>query len=67
MPQGTVLASVLYVIMLLATDREGKEKVVRCFVDGTRVSKMMGSEDQKEKKNIADRQTYIHNGQKKKN
>lgn len=37
-PQGTVLASILFVIMVSDNDREVKENIVRCSADDTSVN-----------------------------
>ena len=37
-PQGTVLAAVLFVIMVFDIDREAQDAIVRSFADDTRVS-----------------------------
>merc|ERR1712121_622994 len=38
-PQGTVLAAILYVIMVSDIDEDFKMCIIRCFVDNTRVNK----------------------------
>ncbi|CAL4197308.1 unnamed protein product, partial [Meganyctiphanes norvegica] len=38
-PQGTVLAAILFIIMIADIDEKVKESIVRCFADDTRVSK----------------------------
>ena len=48
-PQGTVLAALLCIIMIADIDEKVKESIVRCFADDTRVSKKIEKEDDKEK------------------
>ncbi|CAL4216515.1 unnamed protein product, partial [Meganyctiphanes norvegica] len=47
-PQGTVLAAILYVIMISDIDENVKACIVRSFADDTRVSKKISSEEDKE-------------------
>ena len=56
-PQGTVLAAVLFVIMISDIDENIKKSIVRSFADDTRVNKMINSledieEMQKDLENI---------------
>ena len=56
-PQGTVLAAVLFVIMISDIDENVKKSIVRSFADDTRVNKMINSledieEMQKDLENI---------------
>jgi len=46
-PQGTVLAALLFIIMISDIDENIKESIVRCFADDTRVSKKIEKEDKK--------------------
>ena len=48
-PQGTVLAAILFIIMIADIDEEVKECVVRCFADDTRVNKKIKEEADKQK------------------
>ena len=48
-PQGTVMAAILFIIMIADIDEEVKECVVRCFADDTRVSKKIKEEADKQK------------------
>ena len=48
-PQGTVLAALLFIIMLSNIDEDIKECIVRCFADDTRVSKKIEKEEDKKK------------------
>ena len=48
-PQGTVLAAILFVIMISDIDEGIKECIVRCFADDTRVSKKIEREEDKRK------------------
>ena len=48
-PQGTVLAAILFVIMIADIDEKVKECIVRCFADDTRVSKRITEEADKQK------------------
>ena len=43
-PQGTVLAAILFVIMISDIDEKVKHSIVRSFADDTRVSKKISSE-----------------------
>ena len=44
-PQGTVLAAILFLIMISDIDEKVKESIVRCFADDTRVSKVIECEE----------------------
>ena len=46
-PQGTVLAAILFIIMISDIDEKIKEAIVRCFADDTRVSKQIRNEEDK--------------------
>ena len=46
-PQGTVLAAVLFVIMISDIDEEVKRSIVRCFADDTRNSLKIKTEEDK--------------------
>ena len=46
-PQGTVLAALLFIIMISDIHENIKECIVRCFADDTRVSKKIEKEDKK--------------------
>ncbi|CAL4210788.1 unnamed protein product, partial [Meganyctiphanes norvegica] len=48
-PQGTVLAALLFIIMISDIDEDIKECIVRCFADDTRVSKKIQKEEDKQK------------------
>ena len=48
-PQGTVLAAILFIIMISDIDEKIKESIVRCFADDTRLSKRIKSEEDKRK------------------
>ena len=48
-PQGTVLAALLFIIMISDIDAGIKECIVRCFADDTRVSKKIEKDDDKQK------------------
>ena len=48
-PQGTVLAAILFIIMISDIDDKVKESIVRCFADDTRVSKKIEKEEDKQK------------------
>ena len=48
-PQGTVLAAILFVIMIADIDEEIKECIIRCFADDTRVSKRIKEEANNQK------------------
>ncbi|CAL4124560.1 unnamed protein product, partial [Meganyctiphanes norvegica] len=47
-PQGTVLAAILFVIMISDIDENVKACIVRSFADDTRVSKKISSDEDKE-------------------
>ena len=47
-PQGTVLAAILFVIMISDIDENVKKCIVRSFADDTRVNKKIGNENDKE-------------------
>ena len=52
-PQGTVLAAILFVIMISDIDENAKRSIVRSFADDTRTSKTINnSNDIKEKQEI---------------
>ena len=46
-PQGTVLAAILFIIMISDIDEEIKQCIVRCFADDTRVSNKIKTENDK--------------------
>ena len=46
-PQGTVLAALLFIIMISDIDEKIKEAIVRSFADDTRVSKRIRNEEDK--------------------
>ena len=48
-PQGTVLAAILFIIMISDIDENIKECIVCCFADDTRVSKKIEKEEDKKK------------------
>ena len=48
-PQGTVLAALLFIIMISDIDENIKEAIIRCFADDTRVSKRIKSEEDRNK------------------
>ena len=48
-PQGTVLAALLFIIMIADIDEKVKESIVRCFADDTKVSKKIENEEDKQK------------------
>ena len=48
-PQGTVLAAILFIIMISDIDEHVKECIVRCFADDTRVSNKIKNEEDKQK------------------
>ena len=48
-PQSTVLAAILFIIMIADIDEEIKECIVRCFADYTRVSRKIKEEADKMK------------------
>merc|ERR1712121_189958 len=47
-PQGTVLAAILFVIMISDIDEDVKMCIIRCFVDDTRVNKKIRTNEDKE-------------------
>ena len=47
-PQGTVLAAILFVIMISDIDEDIIESIVRCFADDTRISKMIRKDGDKQ-------------------
>ena len=49
MPQGTVLAAILFIIMISDIDEEIKESIVRCFADDTRTSKIIRNNEDRQK------------------
>ena len=48
-PQGTVLAAILFIIMISDIDENIKDSIVRSFADDTRVSKVIMCEDDQKK------------------
>ncbi|CAL4259782.1 unnamed protein product, partial [Meganyctiphanes norvegica] len=46
-PQGTVLAAVLFIIMISDVDENIKSSIVRLFADDTRISRKITSEEDK--------------------
>ena len=46
-PQGTVLAAILFIIMISDIDEEIKQCIVRCFADDTKVSNRIKTEEDK--------------------
>ena len=48
-PQGTVLAALLFIVMISDIDEDIKECIVRCFADDTRVSKKIEKDEDKQK------------------
>ena len=46
-PQGTVLASILFIIMISDIDEEIKRCIVRCFADDTRLNMKVKTEQDK--------------------
>ena len=48
-PQGTVLAAILFIIMISDIDENVKACIVRCFADDTRVSKKIKDDEDKNK------------------
>ena len=48
-PQGTVLAAILFIIMISDIDEKVKESIVRCFADDTRNSKIIKSDEDRQK------------------
>lgn len=49
-PQGTVLALILFAIMIPDTDKKRKDSIVRYIVDDIRVSKVIRSDKEKMQK-----------------
>ena len=47
-PQGTVLAAILFIIMISDIDEEIKRCIVRCFADDTRINIKVRTEEDKE-------------------
>merc|ERR1712106_621675 len=47
-PQGTVLAAILFIIMIYDIDEEIQRCIVRCFADDTRINKKVRTEEDKE-------------------
>ena len=47
-PQGTVLAAILFVIMISDIDEDVKMCILRCFADDTRVNKKIKTNEDKE-------------------
>ena len=47
-PQGTVLAAILFVIMISDIDEDVKLSIIRCFADDTRVNKKIKTNEDKE-------------------
>lgn len=45
-PQGTILDSILFVKIISDINEEVKESIVGCFAEDTKVSKMIGLENQ---------------------
>ena len=48
-PQGTVLAALLFLIMISDIDKDTQDAIVRCFVDDTRVRMKIKNEGDREK------------------
>ena len=48
-PQGTVLAAILFVIMILDIDKDVAESIVRSFADDTRNSAKIRTDDDQRK------------------
>ena len=48
-PQGTVLAAILFIIMISDIDENVKACIVRCFADDTKVSKKIKDDEDKSK------------------
>ena len=46
-PQGTVLAAILFIIMISDIDEKIKQCIVRCFTDDTKVSNKIKTENDK--------------------
>ena len=46
-PQGTVLAALLFVIMISDIDEKVKNSIIRCFADDTKISSKIKSEEDK--------------------
>ena len=46
-PQGTVLAAILFIIMISDIDKEVRRSVIRCFADDTRNSLKIRTEGDK--------------------
>ena len=44
-PQGTVLAAILFIIMISDIDEKIKESIIRCFADDTRTSKIIRTDN----------------------
>ena len=47
-PQGTVLAAILFVIMISDIDEDVKMCIIRCIADDTRVNKKIKTNEDKE-------------------
>merc|ERR1711895_98477 len=47
-PAGTVLAAILFVIMISDIDEDVKMSIIRCFADDTRVNKKIKTNEDKE-------------------
>merc|ERR1712121_335823 len=47
-PQGTVLAAILFVIMISDIDEDVKMCIIRCFADDTRVNKEIKTNEERE-------------------
>merc|ERR1711888_267852 len=47
-PQGTVLAAILFVIMISDIDEDVKMCILKCFADDTRVNKKIKTNEDKE-------------------
>merc|ERR1712121_52988 len=47
-PQGTVLAAILFVIIISDIDEDVKMCIIRCFADDTRINKEIKTNDDKE-------------------
>lgn len=41
--QGTVFATILFLIMILDIEKEVKESIIQCFADDTRLSNMISA------------------------
>ena len=48
-PQGTVLAALLFIIMISDIDEDIKESIVRSFADDTRINKVIKTDEYKDK------------------